>query len=36
MTSIRYLNIAVDDTSIFYREAGSIGAPKLLLPLKKS
>jgi pimeloyl-ACP methyl ester carboxylesterase len=31
MTSIRYLNIAVDGTGIFYREAGSIGAPKLLL-----
>ena len=31
MTSIRYLNTAVDGTSIFYREAGSSGAPKLLL-----
>lgn len=31
MTSIRYLNMAVDGTGIFYREAGSIGAPKLLL-----
>jgi len=31
MTSIRYLNTAVDGTSVFYREAGSSGAPKLLL-----
>jgi pimeloyl-ACP methyl ester carboxylesterase len=31
MTSTRYLNIAVDGTSVFYREAGSISAPKLLL-----
>jgi pimeloyl-ACP methyl ester carboxylesterase len=31
MTPIRYLNTAVDGTSVFYREAGSIGAPKLLL-----
>jgi pimeloyl-ACP methyl ester carboxylesterase len=31
MTSIRYLNIAVDGASTFYREAGSLGAPKLLL-----
>jgi pimeloyl-ACP methyl ester carboxylesterase len=31
MTSTRYLNIAVDGTRTFYREAGSIGAPKLLL-----
>jgi pimeloyl-ACP methyl ester carboxylesterase len=31
MTSVRYLHIPVDDTRIFYREAGSSGAPKLLL-----
>jgi pimeloyl-ACP methyl ester carboxylesterase len=31
MTSIRYRSIPVDGTSIFYREAGSAGAPKLLL-----
>jgi pimeloyl-ACP methyl ester carboxylesterase len=31
MTSIRYRNIPVDGTSVFYREAGSTGAPKLLL-----
>ena len=31
MTSVRYRSIPVDDTSIFYREAGSAGAPKLLL-----
>jgi pimeloyl-ACP methyl ester carboxylesterase len=31
MTSTRYRNIPVDGTSIFYREAGSPGAPKLLL-----
>jgi pimeloyl-ACP methyl ester carboxylesterase len=31
MTSIRYRNITVDGTGIFYREAGSSGAPKVLL-----
>ncbi len=31
MTSIRYRKLAVDGTAIFYREAGSPGAPKLLL-----
>jgi pimeloyl-ACP methyl ester carboxylesterase len=31
MTSLRYRSIPVDGTSIFYREAGSAGAPKLLL-----
>jgi pimeloyl-ACP methyl ester carboxylesterase len=31
MNSIRYRSIAVDGTKIFYREAGSLGAPKLLL-----
>jgi pimeloyl-ACP methyl ester carboxylesterase len=31
MTSVRYRSIPVDGTSIFYREAGSAGAPKLLL-----
>jgi len=31
MNSIRYRNIAVDGAKIFYREAGSAGAPKLLL-----
>src|SRR5215469_10843033 len=31
MTSVRYRNISVDGTNIFYREAGSAGAPKLLL-----
>jgi pimeloyl-ACP methyl ester carboxylesterase len=31
MNSIRYRNIAVDGTKIFYREAGTASAPKLLL-----
>lgn len=31
MTSIRYRKIPVDGASLFYREAGSAGAPKLLL-----
>jgi pimeloyl-ACP methyl ester carboxylesterase len=31
MTNIRYRSTDVDGTSIFYREAGSPGAPKLLL-----
>jgi pimeloyl-ACP methyl ester carboxylesterase len=31
MTSVRYQKLAVDGTSIFYRQAGSAGAPKLLL-----
>jgi len=31
MTSIRYQKIAVDGSKLFYREAGSPGAPKLLL-----
>jgi pimeloyl-ACP methyl ester carboxylesterase len=31
MTAVRYLHTPVDDTSIFYREAGTRGAPKLLL-----
>ncbi|HVW68595.1 MAG TPA: alpha/beta fold hydrolase [Steroidobacteraceae bacterium] len=31
MTSVRYRNVAVDGTRIFYREAGAAGAPKLLL-----
>ena len=31
MTSVRYQKIAVDGTSIFYRQAGPTGAPKLLL-----
>jgi len=31
MNSIHYRTVAVDDTKIFYREAGSAGAPKLLL-----
>jgi pimeloyl-ACP methyl ester carboxylesterase len=31
MTSVRYRNISVDGANIFYREAGSAGAPKLLL-----
>jgi pimeloyl-ACP methyl ester carboxylesterase len=31
MNFIRYRNIVVDGTKIFYREAGSDGAPKLLL-----
>ncbi len=31
MTSTRYRKVAVDDASIFYREAGSLGDPKLLL-----
>jgi pimeloyl-ACP methyl ester carboxylesterase len=31
MTSVRYRSIPVDGTNIFYREAGSGGAPKLLL-----
>ena len=31
MTSIRYRSLAVDGTKVFYREAGSAGAPKLLL-----
>jgi pimeloyl-ACP methyl ester carboxylesterase len=31
MSSVRYLKAPVDGTNIFYREAGSRGAPKLLL-----
>jgi pimeloyl-ACP methyl ester carboxylesterase len=31
MTSVRYRNISVDGTSLFYRQAGSGEAPKLLL-----
>jgi pimeloyl-ACP methyl ester carboxylesterase len=31
MTSVRYRKIAVDGPSVFYREAGSPGTPKLLL-----
>jgi pimeloyl-ACP methyl ester carboxylesterase len=31
MTSVRYRKVPVDGTNIFYREAGSVGAPKLLL-----
>jgi pimeloyl-ACP methyl ester carboxylesterase len=31
MTTVRYQKIPVDGTSIFYRQAGSVGAPKLLL-----
>jgi pimeloyl-ACP methyl ester carboxylesterase len=31
MTSARYRKVPVDGTSVFYREAGSVGAPKLLL-----
>jgi pimeloyl-ACP methyl ester carboxylesterase len=31
MTSVRYQKLAIDGTSIFYRQAGSVGAPKLLL-----
>ena len=31
MTSVRYRSIPVDGTNVFYREAGSGGAPKLLL-----
>jgi pimeloyl-ACP methyl ester carboxylesterase len=31
MHSIHYRNVAVDDTKIFYREAGPADAPKLLL-----
>ena len=31
MTSIRYRSIPVDGTNVFYREAGSADAPKLLL-----
>jgi pimeloyl-ACP methyl ester carboxylesterase len=31
MSTVRYRTITVDDTRIFYREAGSTGAPKLLL-----
>ena len=31
MTSIRYRSLAVDGAKIFYREAGPVGAPKLLL-----
>jgi pimeloyl-ACP methyl ester carboxylesterase len=31
MTSVHYQKIAVDGPSVFYREAGSSGAPKLLL-----
>jgi len=31
MTSVRYRSLAVDGAKIFYREAGSAGAPKLLL-----
>ena len=31
MTSVRYRSVPVDGTNIFYREAGTAGAPKLLL-----
>jgi pimeloyl-ACP methyl ester carboxylesterase len=31
MTSIRYRSLSVDGAKVFYREAGSAGAPKLLL-----
>jgi pimeloyl-ACP methyl ester carboxylesterase len=31
MNSIRYRSIAVEGTKVFYREAGPVGAPKLLL-----
>jgi len=31
MTSTRYRSLAVDGAKVFYREAGSAGAPKLLL-----
>jgi pimeloyl-ACP methyl ester carboxylesterase len=31
MTTVRYQKIPVDGTSIFYRQAGPVGAPKLLL-----
>jgi pimeloyl-ACP methyl ester carboxylesterase len=31
MNSIRYRSISVDGTKVFYREAGPVGAPKLLL-----
>src|ERR1700759_4899163 len=31
MTAIRYKKAPVDDTNIFYREAGTAGSPKLLL-----
>jgi pimeloyl-ACP methyl ester carboxylesterase len=31
MSSVRYLKTPVDGTNIFYREAGSRDAPKLLL-----
>ena len=33
MSSVRYLKTPVDGTNIFYREAGSRDAPKLLLLL---
>jgi pimeloyl-ACP methyl ester carboxylesterase len=31
MNSIRYRSVTVDGTKVFYREAGPVGAPKLLL-----
>ena len=31
MTSVRFKKVATDGTSIFYRQAGPAGAPKLLL-----
>jgi pimeloyl-ACP methyl ester carboxylesterase len=31
MTSIRYRSLSIDGAKVFYREAGSAGAPKLLL-----
>jgi pimeloyl-ACP methyl ester carboxylesterase len=31
MNSIRYRTVTVDGTKVFYREAGPVGAPKLLL-----
>jgi pimeloyl-ACP methyl ester carboxylesterase len=31
MTPIRYRSVTVDGTNVFYRETGSVGAPKLLL-----
>jgi pimeloyl-ACP methyl ester carboxylesterase len=31
MTAIHYRTAKVDDRNVFYREAGSAGAPKLLL-----
>ena len=31
MSTTRYRNVPVDGTEVFYRESGSVGAPKLLL-----